>query len=108
VSAWLYLPPPTCSLLNSQSTTCCLLYARTRLSLSVCFVPLPLTHQPTPPLPKHNSYAAARGDARKLRLMMQSGFNPDSVDYDGRTALMLGCARGHPEVVSLLLQAGEY
>jgi ankyrin repeat protein len=42
-----------------------------------------------------------------MRLMMQQGFNPDSVDYDGRTALMLACARGHPDVVALLLQAGE-
>jgi ankyrin repeat protein len=38
---------------------------------------------------------------------VSQGFNPDSVDYDGRTALMLGCARGHPDVVALLLQAGE-
>lgn len=63
---------------------------------------------PSPPAPLSPSYAAARGDARKLRLMMQQGFNPDSVDYDGRTALMLGCARGHPDVVSLLLQAGGW
>jgi ankyrin repeat protein len=52
-------------------------------------------------------YAATRGDAMKLRSMLQQGFNPDSADYDGRTALMLACVRGHRDVVDLLLSAGE-
>jgi ankyrin repeat protein len=43
----------------------------------------------------------------KLRSMLQQGFNPDSADYDGRTALMLACVRGHRDVVDLLLSAGE-
>jgi hypothetical protein len=52
-------------------------------------------------------YAATRGDVMKLRSMLQQGFNPDSADYDGRTALMLACVRGHRDVVDLLLSAGE-
>ncbi|WIA34734.1 hypothetical protein OEZ86_013043 [Tetradesmus obliquus] len=51
-------------------------------------------------------YAATRGDVMKLRSMLQQGFNPDSADYDGRTALMLACVRGHRDVVDLLLSAG--
>jgi ankyrin repeat protein len=43
----------------------------------------------------------------KLRSMLQQGFNPDSADYDGRTALMLASVRGHRDVVDLLLSAGE-
>lgn len=53
-------------------------------------------------------YAATRGDTVKLRSMLQQGFNPDSSDYDGRTALMLACVRGHRDVVDLLLSAGGW
>lgn len=52
-------------------------------------------------------YAATRGDIVKLRSMLQQGFHPDSADYDGRTALMLACVRGHRDVVDLLLGAGK-
>jgi ankyrin repeat protein len=39
--------------------------------------------------------AASRGDAAFVRLMLQQGFSPDTPDYDGRTALMLACVKGH-------------
>jgi hypothetical protein len=52
-------------------------------------------------------YAATRGDTVKLRAMLQQGFNPDSADYDGRTAMMLAAVKGHRDVVELLLSAGE-
>lgn len=38
--------------------------------------------------------------------MVDEGFQVDSVDYDGRTALMLASASGHVAVVKLLLQHG--
>jgi ankyrin repeat protein len=38
--------------------------------------------------------------------MLQQGMDVDSADYDGRTALMLACVKGHREVAVLLLGAG--
>ncbi len=34
--------------------------------------------------------------------MLQSGFDVNTADYDGRTALMLACAKVSPSVRSLL------
>ena len=40
------------------------------------------------------------------RQMLHQGFEVDSHDYDGRTALMLACAKGHEDIVTVLLAAG--
>jgi hypothetical protein len=38
--------------------------------------------------------AAARGETDRIKLMLQQGFQPDTADYDNRTALMLAAANG--------------
>ncbi|KAK9804415.1 hypothetical protein WJX72_011623 [[Myrmecia] bisecta] len=50
--------------------------------------------------------AASHADIAQLRTMIQHGFDVNSTDYDGRTALMLACVKGHADVVSVLLAAG--
>ena len=49
-------------------------------------------------------FAASRGDTKTISLMCDHGFNPDSADYDQRTALMVASMKGNVEVVGLLLQ----
>jgi ankyrin repeat protein len=51
-------------------------------------------------------YAAAQGNVAKLREMVQQGCPVNSADYDGRCALELACAKGHPDCAKLLLAAG--
>ncbi|KAI8469642.1 MAG: hypothetical protein J3K34DRAFT_276757 [Monoraphidium minutum] len=50
--------------------------------------------------------AAAHGNVAQLRAMMQQGLDPNSADYDGRTALMLAAGRGQLEAAAVLLAAG--
>ena len=49
-------------------------------------------------------FAASRGDTKTISLMCDHGFDPDSADYDQRTALMVASMKGNVEVVGLLLQ----
>eukprot|EP00882_Tetradesmus_deserticola_P002691 GHRQ01002862.1.p1 GENE.GHRQ01002862.1~~GHRQ01002862.1.p1 ORF type:complete len:924 (+),score=556.38 GHRQ01002862.1:315-3086(+) len=47
--------------------------------------------------------AAAKGEADRVKLLLQQGYNPNTADYDKRTALMLAAAHGHKAVVDMLL-----
>jgi ankyrin repeat protein len=49
-------------------------------------------------------FAASRGDTTIISNMCDHGFDPNSSDYDNRTALMLAAMRGNSEVVKLLLE----
>jgi ankyrin repeat protein/CRP-like cAMP-binding protein len=49
-------------------------------------------------------FAASRGDIMTVSLMCDQGFDPDSTDYDNRTALMVGSMKGQTEVVQKLLE----
>ena len=49
-------------------------------------------------------FAASRGDITTVSLMCDQGFDPDSTDYDNRTALMVGSMKGQTEVVQKLLE----
>jgi uncharacterized protein len=40
-----------------------------------------------------------------LAQMLRQGFSADTADYDGRTALMLACVKGHMDVIDMLLHA---
>ena len=48
--------------------------------------------------------AAANGDMEKLRALIQNDTDPDSYDYDQRTALHLAASEGLLEVVQFLIQ----
>jgi potassium channel len=48
-------------------------------------------------------FAASRGDTPTMRLMLDKGMDPNSVDYDRRSALMVAAMNGNSEVVTLLL-----
>jgi ankyrin repeat protein len=48
-------------------------------------------------------FAASRSDLPTLRLMLNSGLDPNSADYDRRNALMVAAMNGNSEVVTLLL-----
>lgn len=50
--------------------------------------------------------SAARGDTQTLSVMCDQGFDPNSSDYDSRTALMVASMKGNPEVVKKLLEYG--
>ncbi|KAK1134074.1 hypothetical protein K0M31_011859 [Melipona bicolor] len=51
--------------------------------------------------------AAARGDAKRLRVLLDSGrVHVDCKDKDGTTPLILAAAGGHIEAVTELLQQG--
>lgn len=39
--------------------------------------------------------AAASGQVDRVKLLLQQGYNPNTADYDKRTALMLAAANGH-------------
>lgn len=47
--------------------------------------------------------AARKGDAIALRRLLAEGCSPDSCDGDGWTPLLAACARGHADIVALLL-----
>eukprot|EP00879_Flechtneria_rotunda_P011143 GHRR01011641.1.p1 GENE.GHRR01011641.1~~GHRR01011641.1.p1 ORF type:complete len:698 (+),score=354.14 GHRR01011641.1:186-2279(+) len=47
--------------------------------------------------------AAAKGQADRVKLLLQQGFNANTADYDKRTALMLAATNGHKAVVDMLL-----
>lgn len=49
-------------------------------------------------------FAAARGDTYTIAAMCEQGFNPNSSDYDQRTALMVASMRGNVDVVTKLLE----
>ena len=49
--------------------------------------------------------AAAQGDLLQVKRFIDFGVNPNSGDYDLRTALHVSAAEGHEQVVELLLQA---
>ncbi len=49
-------------------------------------------------------FAASRGDTATIALMCDQGFDPNSADYDNRTALMVAGMKGNTDVVRLLLQ----
>lgn len=50
--------------------------------------------------------AAARGDLAKIREMVGHNIDPNTSDYDSRTALMLAASRGFLDVVDMLLRVG--
>lgn len=39
--------------------------------------------------------AAANGDVDVVQDMLRQGMNPNTCDYDGRTALMIAAYKGH-------------
>lgn len=49
-------------------------------------------------------FAASRGDTSTISCMCDQGFNPDSFDYDHRTALMVASMKGNVDVVMKLLE----
>lgn len=49
-------------------------------------------------------FAASRGDFRVVTIMLDQGFDPNSADYDFRTALMVSSVKGNNEVVNKLLE----
>lgn len=51
-------------------------------------------------------FAASRGDIDTICLMCDQGFDPDSADYDSRTALMVASMKGNAEAVKTLLGYG--
>jgi ankyrin repeat protein/CRP-like cAMP-binding protein len=48
-------------------------------------------------------FAASRGDTSMIALMCDQGFDPNSADYDCRTALMVAAMKGFTEAVALIL-----
>lgn len=48
-------------------------------------------------------FAASRGDIKTVCLMCDQGFDPNSSDYDRRTALMVSAMKGNSDVVAKLL-----
>ena len=49
-------------------------------------------------------FAASRDDTTTISLMCGQGFDPDSADYDNRTALMVASMKGNTEAVIKLLE----
>ena len=49
-------------------------------------------------------FAASRGDTGTIALMCDQGFDPDSADYDQRTALMVAAMKGNTDAVKVLLE----
>jgi glutaminase len=52
------------------------------------------------------TWAASQGDLNEVRALLAGGIDPNTADYDGRTALHLAAAEGHTNVVHHLLTAG--
>ena len=48
-------------------------------------------------------FAAFRGDTNVISVMCDQGFDPNSTDYDSRSALMVSAMKGNAEVVEKLL-----
>jgi glutaminase len=48
-------------------------------------------------------WAASQGDLDEVRALIASGVDPNTSDYDGRTALHLAASEGHRDVVAYLL-----
>ena len=48
-------------------------------------------------------FAAFRGDTNTISVMCDQGFDPNSTDYDSRSALMVAAMKGNVEVVEKLL-----
>jgi CRP-like cAMP-binding protein len=48
-------------------------------------------------------FAASRGDLATVTLMCDQGFDPNSTDYDNRTALMVASMKGQTQVVQKLI-----
>ena len=48
-------------------------------------------------------FAASRGDTDTISLMCEQAFDPNSADYDSRTALMVASMKGNTDVVKTLL-----
>ena len=48
-------------------------------------------------------FAAFRGDTNVISIMCDQGFDPNSTDYDSRSALMVSAMKGNAEVVEKLL-----
>ncbi|KAL3934731.1 MAG: hypothetical protein SGBAC_009613 [Bacillariaceae sp.] len=51
-------------------------------------------------------FAASRDDVATIRLMCDQGFDPDSADYDSRTALMVASMKGNIDTIEKLLEYG--
>ncbi|MDX2705345.1 glutaminase A [Streptomyces sp. PA03-6a] len=51
-------------------------------------------------------WAASQGDLDDVRIALATGKDPNSTDYDKRTALHLAASEGHAEVVQYLLDHG--
>jgi len=51
-------------------------------------------------------FAASRDDIATIRLMCDQGFDPDSCDYDSRTALMVASMKGNIDAIEKLLEYG--
>ncbi|CAJ1932850.1 unnamed protein product [Cylindrotheca closterium] len=51
-------------------------------------------------------FAASRDDVASIRLMCDQGFDPDSSDYDSRTALMVASMKGNIDTIEKLLEYG--
>ena len=51
-------------------------------------------------------FAASRDDVATIRLMCDQGFDPDSADYDSRTALMVASMKGNVDAIEKLLEYG--
>ncbi|GAB3934482.1 hypothetical protein GCM10027614_07570 [Micromonospora vulcania] len=51
-------------------------------------------------------WAASQGDLDYVRMSLATGKDPNSTDYDRRTALHLAASEGHLEVVRYLLERG--
>lgn len=49
-------------------------------------------------------FAASRGDTSTITLMCDQGFDPNSADYDFRTALMVAAVKGNTETITKLLE----
>jgi ankyrin repeat protein/CRP-like cAMP-binding protein len=49
-------------------------------------------------------FAAARGDTSTIALMCDQGFDPNSADYDCRTALMVAAMKGNTDAVTTILE----
>ena len=51
-------------------------------------------------------WAASQGDLGEIRSLIATGVDPDTADYDGRTAMHLAASEGQTEVVAYLLELG--
>jgi len=59
-----------------------------------------------PPDPGALVRAAADGDARRVKQLLEAGADPDAADADGRTAVTHAAYGGHAEIVRMLLDRG--